>query len=156
MKTVDTITRGADGHLLIAIGVDAGRTIIPEVVYRNGYDQSTWTKVNEIPAVAGPLQLLSGTTWVVTGGAPTKILSSTDSGATWRTVIPPMSLYGVQAGFGMASWASVDIGWIVDRCQDLTFRDNGQPTGRDCGDRSRDLVLLVTTDGGATWTEIGQ
>jgi photosystem II stability/assembly factor-like uncharacterized protein len=155
MKTVEAIVRGDDGHLLIAIRIDAVQKEFPVVVYRNGDDPSSWTQVAEIPAVAGPLQFLSGSTWVLTGGAPSKILSTTDSGATWRTVIPPMSLYHLQAGFGTPRWTGVETGWIVDQCLDLTFHDDGSPTGYDCGDRSRDLVLLVTTDGGATWTEIG-
>jgi len=157
-KELTQVIRGTDGHLLITfdIYVDQPGVGFPAFVWRNGDDPSSWTKVAELPDVAGPIQLLSGTTWVLTGGAPSKIFSTTDAGATWRSVIPPMSLYSVQAGFGTASWTSVDTGWIVDKCQDLTFRDDGSPTGYDCGDRSRDLVLLVTTDGGASWTEIGR
>jgi photosystem II stability/assembly factor-like uncharacterized protein len=157
-KDVTQAIRGTDGHLLITmdIYVDQPGVGFPAFVWRNGDGPASWTKIAKLPAVAGPLQFLSEDTWVLTGGAPSRILSTTDAGATWRTVIPPFSLYHVQAGFGTPSWTSVDTGWIVDECQDLTYRDDGSPTGYDCGDRSRDLVLLVTTDGGATWREVGK
>jgi photosystem II stability/assembly factor-like uncharacterized protein len=148
MKVVDGIVRGPDGHLLIAISVDAGRTLIPETVYRNGDDPSSWTKVDELPpGNEQPFQFLTGNTWIVTAGAPTEILSTSDAGAHWRTVVPAISLYGVQAGVGRASWGSVETGWVMEECRELNAQQ--------CGDKPRDLVLLVTTDGGATWTQVG-
>ena len=157
MKTVDGIVRGPDGHLLIALRVDGGRTEIPMVVYRNGDDPSSWTKVNELPpGYEQPFQFLTGNSWVVTAGAPTEIFSTSDAGAHWQTVVPAISLYGVQAGGGAASWGSLDTGWLAEECRMAILDDQGAPiAGQSCGDKPRDLVLLVTSDGGATWTQVG-
>ena len=157
MKTVDGIVRGPDGHLLIALRVDGGRTEIPMVVYRNGDDPSSWTKVNELPpGYEQPFQFLTGNSWVVTAGAPTEIFSTSDAGAHWQTVVPAISLYGVQAGGGAASWGSLDTGWLAEECRMAILNDQGAPiAGQSCGDKPRDLVLLVTSDGGATWTQVG-
>jgi len=156
MKTVDGIVRGADGHLVIALGVDGGRTPIPEVVYRGGDDPSSWTKVNELPPGYGqPFQFVTGNSWIVTAGAPTEVFSTTDSGAHWQTVVPAISLYGVQAGQGPASWGSLTTGWVAEECRMAILDDQGAPIpGRSCT-KPRDMVVLVTTDGGATWTQVG-
>ena len=147
MKVVDGIVRGVDGHLLIALRVEAERTLIPETVYRNGNDPSSWTKVDELPpGNEQPFQFLSGNTWIVTAGAPTEILSTTDAGGHWQTVVPAISLFGVQAGFGRATWGSVETGWVTEECRELHAGSCSDP---------RAIVLLVTTDGGATWTRIG-
>ncbi|TMK30559.1 MAG: hypothetical protein E6G61_06130 [Actinobacteria bacterium] len=153
MKEVVAIVRGLDGHLLIALGVDGS----PEVVYRNGGYPSTWSQVDEVPTgIAQPFQFLSPTSWVFTAGAPGEILSTIDAGAHWRTVVPSISLYGVQAGEGPASWGSLETGWGVEECRWTLLSADGSPgSGRSCGDRPHDIVLLVTSDGGATWTRIG-
>ena len=148
MKVVNGIVRGADGHLLIALSVEGGRTPIPQIVYRNGNDPSSWTKVDELPpGNEQPFQFLTGNTWVVTAGAPTEIVSTSDAGVHWQTVVPAISLYGVQAGGGPASWGSLTTGWVAEECRELNAQQ--------CGDQPRALVLLVTTDGGATWTQVG-
>ena len=48
------------------------------------------------------------------------------------------------------SFASPDRGWAVERC-----RTPGRPT-RYCDGTSGDTALFATTDGGRTWTRIGQ
>jgi photosystem II stability/assembly factor-like uncharacterized protein len=155
MKTVDAIVRGDDGHLVIALHDDDP---VPEVVYRNGDSPSAWTEVTEIPGPGDqPFQFLSATTWIVTEGAPTQVISTTDGGNTLHTVIPNLSLYGVQAGNIQASWGSLRTGWATEPCRDTRLTADGSPRagGVACPNDGRDAVLILTTDGGATWEVIG-
>jgi photosystem II stability/assembly factor-like uncharacterized protein len=73
--------------------------------------------------------------------------STTDGGKSWRDVT------GQQ--LGSPTWTytfgSPDVGWSLYRC--AFVRERPDPY---CDDTSALSVLLVTRDGGRTWTPIGE
>ena len=142
MKGVGEILREANGHLLISLGVQSSGSPIPEAIYESGNDTSTWRLVSEAPPGDMSVQLLSDTTWVLTG--PDEIRTTTDAGAHWTSLVPPASLFYEQPSL---QFATLRTGWATLECQHVK--------GHDCGTNPRAIVLFVTTDSGATWTPIG-
>jgi hypothetical protein len=147
LKSIETIARDADGQLLVTIDAAPAGAILQKGLWRNGPTASDWTLVQQLPESGDALvQYLDATTWVVTNGDRSVINATTDAGRTWRRTEPTISLTATTAQNRGVSWGSVETGWTYLGCRPFDLRA--------CGDQP--TYLLLTTDGGATWTGIGR
>ncbi len=135
------------GRIVLPIAIADG----PDALYESTDDGQTWRllKTWEQPQ-NGDLawQALSDSTWVLADRDGVAVWSTTNSGAVWRRVVGESMVKDL----GL-SWATPDHGWGFHRCE----RDPSSPGYPDplCDGNQLKSVLLVTSDGGQTWTPIG-
>jgi photosystem II stability/assembly factor-like uncharacterized protein len=141
LKSIRSIRLEDNGRLLIFMDAARNDGSGGAGIYESTDDPTAWRVAYGDPGDTD-VQFLSDTTWVITSNAPSEVRRTFDAGATWTTVVPTTSLYAAWSH----DWASPDVGWATEECRWL----------EGCtGDRST-LVVLRTTDGGATWTLMGQ
>src|SRR4029077_3792206 len=101
-------------------------------------------------APRGEVRLLSMTDWVLTSENPTGTLSTEDGGLSWRTVVG-----GSRIHFDATSIASAADVWAIHDCRRFAgaFYPGPDPY---CDGRGVEEVLLATSDGGKTWSAVGQ
>jgi len=146
LKSILDVLHEDSGRLLVSFSAARnGPGALPNAVYESTDDPASWRLLLTEPDGDYDVQFLSETTWVMTSGAPTEVRSTIDAGATWSTVVPTVSLYYVQP-FSARQWATLRTGWAKEECRWLA----------DCTQDPDTSVVLVTTDSGATWREIGQ
>ncbi len=171
-----------DGHIVLAISsiyVDslleqpdpqAGCVVICQdtLLYTSADDGRSWQYV----ATSAPMHLLddsqeflSPTEWVLMSAAETGVVpwgppepvamrltftSTVDGGANWRTTTQssPFPMIGVH-------FATPDIGWATTRCEPGPTAPNTFVCPTDAKPTNR-TVLIQTTDGGLTWSSIGE
>ena len=137
LKEIVDIVQDDGGPITMAIMVNGG----DGAVYEATADPATWRSVRSLP---GPdVQLLSSTTWVV-NSTHAEFRSTLDAGEHWRiraTSTPFRQL---------PHFATPDDGWVVVGCDP----DSILPQDQHCDGTTKETILLVTSDGGATWTEI--
>lgn len=146
LKTVDGVLREARGRLLIAVRADGGRTALPQAVYESGTEPDSWRLVYEEPILDGSVEFLSDASWVLTSGSPSEVRTTADGGGTWTTVARPDDVLTSAS----PQFATPQTGWVRQQCQ--------WALGSACGpsfDEAQALLLLVTKDGGVTWTVVG-
>ena len=145
MKGISDIFQEEDGRLLLSIGVDGGRHAIPQALYESGDDPASWRLVAQLPDTFD-VQFLSAADWVLTSDhALSEVRSTSDGGAHWQITKASASIYNL----GGYQFASSETGWATEECR---YADPPIPS---CDRQSHAHVLLVTRDGGATWTRIG-
>jgi hypothetical protein len=141
LKSIRAIRREESGRLVVFL--DASRNgpgVLPPAIYESTDDPATW-RVLSTDAGDSDLTFLSETTWLASSSAPSEVRTTLDRGTTWTTVIPSVSLY-----YSTRWWATLQTGWATQECHWLAG----------CTQDPDAIVVMVTTDGGATWTEIGQ
>jgi photosystem II stability/assembly factor-like uncharacterized protein len=163
------------GHIVLAIPsiyVDKCVTICQAtMLYTSADDGRSWEYVPTAAPIHLSLdtQFLSPTAWVLVSAAewgpswlPTReqygpefngqtFTSTVDGGATWRTTTrsSPFPANGV-------NFATPDIGWAISACEPAASTANDfvcDPTDIRGTNRT---ILIQTTDGGLTWSSIGE
>ncbi len=140
---------GDDGRIELAVSV-GGETTDNEAIFESLDAGRSWRLVKAWPQAAHAdfsAQPLSGTSWVVAGPDGSEIWSSTDDGATWRLVTGDQTIPFLSMSFG-----SPDHGLATHGCDPHPLIDHGPDPLCD-GVTSR-FYLLVTVDGGRTWTPV--
>lgn len=139
-----TLLADGSGRIVMAMDVDGDIQM-----YTSDDDGLSWQLVRDLGRDAGRVQLLSATEWIFANGS--RVLSTADGGATWRTTEGTSRIYPFEMTF-----ASPDRGWALLGCFGYpaegfsTYCAAAQP-----GVRDETVVFLATTDGGRTWTRIG-
>lgn len=143
MKHVVAIVPEEDGRILLEISADAERN--PDSIYESGADTATWRLVAGMPDFTFEAQLLNATDWVSVSQPPfSEVHWTEDAGAHWRTTTVTTQIHNLSA----YRFASQNTGWGTEEC-DMT------PRVSTCADIGLARALLVTTDGGSTWTRLG-
>ena len=159
------------GHIVLAIAsiyVDTCVVVCQDtMLYTSADDGRSWQYV----PTAAPMhlsidtQFLSTTEWVLVSAAETGVVpwgppepvamrltftSTVDGGANWRTTTQssPFPMYGIH-------FATPDIGWATTRCEPGPTAPNTFVCPTDPKPTNR-TVLIQTTDGGLTWSSIGE
>jgi hypothetical protein len=142
-KWIEQFWLEADGALQIAILADDRGS-----VWRSRDDGATWRLVKALPRdveVSGD-DFLTPTTWVFELADGTGFRSTVDSGAHWRIT---KTNSDIRIAADTKTFVSRDIGWGYRVCRSSFGRK------ADCaGDE--DDVLVATSDGGRTWSRLGQ
>lgn len=137
LKEIVDIVQDIGGPFRMAIMVNGG----DPAVYESTDDPATWRLVRTLP---GPdVQLLSSTTWVVVTSR-SEFRSTTDAGAHWRTTVTPTEFRE------RPRFATPDTAWVTVSCSP----DPHLPPDPHCDGTTTQGMVLVTSDGGATWTRI--
>jgi photosystem II stability/assembly factor-like uncharacterized protein len=137
LKEIVDIVQDDGGPITMAIMVNGG----DGAVYEATADPATWRLVRTLP---GPdVQLLSSTTWVV-AATHAEFRSTVDAGEHWRTTSTPTRFREIPR------FATPDDGWLIATCNP----DSILPKDPLCNATTKGTMLLVTSDGGATWTRI--
>jgi photosystem II stability/assembly factor-like uncharacterized protein len=137
LKEIVDIVQDDGGPITMAIMVNGG----DGAVYESTADPATWRLVRTLP---GPdVQLLSSTTWVE-ASTRAEFRSTVDAGEHWRTRATSTPFRQ------LPRFATPDDGWVVVGCNP----DSLLPQDLHCDGTTKETMLLVTSDGGATWTRI--
>jgi photosystem II stability/assembly factor-like uncharacterized protein len=137
LKEIVDIVQDDGGPITMAIMVNGGEG----AVYEATADPATWRLVRTLP---GPdVQILSSTTWVVVS-THTEFRSTVDAGEHWR-IRATSTPFRERPRF-----ATPDDGWVIVGCNP----DSILPQDRHCDGATKETMLLITSDGGATWTRI--
>jgi photosystem II stability/assembly factor-like uncharacterized protein len=152
-KTVIAAWGDGSGLIVVALGVDGAPGVFHDQIYTSTDDGRSWQYV----ATQDPLhigqnsQFLSATEWILVADDASTFMSTTDGGATWRTVTGAVRFY-VNFNPNNVSFASPDVGWLRPSCNDPM---TPEPRASVCTKNdTSNMVLLQTTDGGATWTPL--
>jgi photosystem II stability/assembly factor-like uncharacterized protein len=137
LKEFVDIVQDDGGPITMAILVNGG----DGAVYESTDDPATWRLVRTLP---GPdVQLLSSTTWVV-ASSHGEFRSTVDAGAHWRTRATSTPFRE------LPRFATPDTAWVTVTCNP----DSILPQDAHCDGRTKESMLIVTSDGGATWTRL--
>ncbi len=143
-KFIQWISLADGGGIVMAIS--AGDEV--PSVWQSDDDGRSWHLLKALPPeIAGmAADFVSPTEWILYQEDGSAVRSTVDGGATWRTT------KGTDASIRLdkVSFASPDRGWAVEECSD------SRPADANCDGTSGDTVFFATTDGGRTWTRIGQ
>jgi photosystem II stability/assembly factor-like uncharacterized protein len=146
MKSVSAITREDSGRLLVSIEISPeGRLDFPDAIYESVGETATWHFVEQLP-LGTSVQFLSPTEWVRLSNAPSAIAWTVDAGAHWESITPSTSLYDFMPETAH-QFATTRTGWAIKQC--------GFSAAAACKDPHATL-LFATSDGGASWTEVGK
>ena len=140
LKEFVDIHQDDGGPIIMAISVMGGGA----AVYESTDDPAAWRLVRTLP-VGDDVQLLSSTVWVLTAGSASEIRSTVDAGEHWRTTATPTRF------FQIPRFATPDDGWLIASCYSPNSTLPKDPL---CDPTTEGTMLLVTSDGGATWTRI--
>jgi len=150
IESIGTPWIGDDGHIAFAARVDSTVTVGRfDGLYNSVDGGRTWETLRIWPVgTLEDAQPWSATEWMLMGYDHAAFWSTTDGGETWRDV--------TSQPLGSPTWTysfgSPDVGWSLYRCAFVRQRPDTY-----CGDDTSGLsVLLVTRDGGRTWTPIGE
>jgi len=160
-----------DGHIVLAItSIYHSRCVVicqDTLLYTSADDGRSWQHApTAAPThLSSDTQFLSPAEWVLVSAAETGVVawgppepvamrltftSTVDGGANWRTTTQssPFPMSGVH-------FATPDIGWATTRCEPGPTAPNTFvcPTDPKLANRT---VLIQTTDGGLTWSSIGE
>ncbi len=134
---------------------DAGRIVMaisagdePPSVWQSDDDGRSWRLLKALPSeIAGmAADFVSPTEWILYQEDGSAVRSTVDGGVTWRTTTGT----DLSIRLDKVSFASPDLGWAVEQCRDFS------PTDPYCDGKTGDTAVFATTDGGRTWTRIGQ
>lgn len=133
----------ADGALRLAMLADDRGS-----VWRSRDDGATWELVKALPRdvdVSGG-DLMTPTTWVFELADGTGFRSTVDAGAHWRIT---KTNSDIRIAADTKTFVSREMGWGYRVCR--------SPFGRraDCAGKE-DNALVATSDGGRTWSRLGQ
>ena len=143
------------GRIVVAVHPD-GPPPVHDRIYTSSDDGRSWQFAAD---VAGPgtarsstsagrnAQFLSASEWILIAGDGSSVASTVDGGAHWRTVVGSLAF-----NIGSSSFASPDVGWAVALCGPHEY----PPTHPACDPTGVKRLLLQTTDGGRTWTPVGE
>jgi len=169
-----------DGHIVLAISsIYHSRCVVicqDTLLYTSADDGRSWQYV----ATSAPMhllddsqsQFLSPTEWVLVSEAETADIglpfavatrltftSTVDGGAHWRTTTQSSPIPFVSwtaSTTGGVDFATPDIGWAIASCDTAPTALNDfacDPVGNKAPRRT---ILVQTTDGGLTWSSIGE
>jgi hypothetical protein len=146
MKGVGDIIDAGNGHFIAVMGASPdGPGVLPGAVYESTDDPAAWQLLYTQSYVGDmEIEFLTPSIWMDRSSAPSQIRTTMDSGNSWQTVIPAESLYYAQ----FDKFGSPSTGWLTIECRWL-------PTPNGCDKNQGNQYLFVTTDGGATWTQVG-
>ena len=114
-----------------------------------GSSRRTWLARARLDPRPRPAAMPSSSTseWILIAGDGSSVASTVDGGAHWRTVVGSLAF-----NIGSSSFASPDVGWAVALCGPHEY----PPTHPACDPTGVKRLLLQTTDGGRTWTPVGE
>ena len=149
LKWVEALWADGTGRVVLAMDLGAG----PQL-YVSADGARSWLFIRSWPSfVSGntgigyKVALLSGDQWILVAEDGSGSWSTLDGGSNWRNATgAPTAL------LDEVSVASTDRFLAVHRC-DLRRTVTGEPDPA-CGDPVVDTVLLRTSDGGRTWTQV--
>jgi photosystem II stability/assembly factor-like uncharacterized protein len=95
---------------------------------------------------------LSTDEWVLVGGDGTSVLSTTDAGASWRTITGERPIHYLSN----PTFASPDHGWALHDCERGKITGLGRGPDPYCDGNTLATVLLETTDGGKSWNPLAK
>jgi photosystem II stability/assembly factor-like uncharacterized protein len=149
-RSVITAWEDPGGRIVMALSVMFNGQSLDQI-YTSSDDGRSWEYLQtQVPLHIGQnSQFLSATEWILVAPDASTFMSTTDGGATWRTVTGAAPF-----GIASASFGSPDVGWAIPDCQGmhLPYSSFCDPTDV----KGLKKVLLQTTDGGATWNAVGQ
>jgi photosystem II stability/assembly factor-like uncharacterized protein len=139
---------GDDGTLVVPIS-----DIDHDTLYASADNGHSWRLLKVLPfsRYGWDAQLLSATTAIIAARDGSAIWSTVDGGSTWREILGPTV---ANRGLG-TSFISRDRGWATHSCGS---RESWQTPAPDplCDGTGLKSMLLTTSDGGHTWTPVGQ
>jgi photosystem II stability/assembly factor-like uncharacterized protein len=140
---------GAGGQIVMAISNgDKG------ALFRSDDDGQSWQLVKSWTEPGSgyvPLRL-SSDEWVLVGGDGTSVLSTTDAGASWRTITGERPIHYLSN----PTFASPDHGWALHDCERGKITGLGRGPDPYCDGNTLATVLLETTDGGKSWNPLAK
>jgi photosystem II stability/assembly factor-like uncharacterized protein len=142
-KWIEQFRLEADGALQIAILADDRGS-----VWRSRDDGATWQLVKALPRdveVSGG-DFVTPTTWVFELADGTGFRSTVDSGAHWRIT---KTKGDIRIAADTKTFVSPEIGWGYRLCR-TSFGPRAS-----CSE-DEDEALVATSDGGRTWSRLGQ
>jgi photosystem II stability/assembly factor-like uncharacterized protein len=138
----------ADGAIVLAVSAGG-----PIGVFRSADDGQTWQMLQSWQdTTMGGLAFtpLSPRVWVLADPVGTEVISTTDGGDHWRTVMGDRRIFSL-----VTTFATPDHGWAAHECD----RDPNPMINRGpdpfCDGNALTSVLLETTDGGKSWHPLG-
>ena len=146
------------GRIVLAVHPE-GPPPVDDRIYTSGDDGRSWqlaadlrdgspdARVFNTPQDGRNAQFLSASEWVLIAGDGSSVASTLDGGAHWRTVVGSLAF-----NIGSSSFASPDVGWAFPLCGPNEY----PPTHPACDPTGVKRLLLQTTDGGSTWTPVGE
>ena len=138
---------------------DDGTLVVPisdidhETLYASDDNGHSWRLMKVLPYThyGWDAQLLSATTAVIVAADGSAIWSTVDGGSTWREITGAT----VANGGISTSFISPDHGWAKHTCGPGRSWVSPAPDAL-CDGTGLKSMLLTTSDGGHTWTPIGQ
>lgn len=139
---------GNDGTLVVPI-----EDIDHDTLYASDDNGRSWRLLKVLPFTQSrwDAQVLSATTAVIAAADGSLIWSTVDGGSTWRQILGQTV---PNSGLSM-SFVSPDHGWARHSCGPRESWVTPEPDSL-CDGTGLKSILLTTSDGGHTWTPIGQ
>ncbi len=119
-------------------------------IYESRDDGQTWRFVKGV-RMPSEVDLLSATTWILVAQDGSEVWSTVDGGDSWRRVIGTTRLW-----LQPSSFSSPDHGWAMHPCPNENGGSVVPGPDRFCDGTGLKQVFLTTTDGGRTWTQLGE
>jgi len=144
LKNVDQVFVEPNGRLLVELSASPdGPGGHPNGIYESTDDPAAWTLLYT-ETETDSVQFLSATTWIAHFNPANRIRITLDAGATWADLTSTTQLY-YAAG---PTFGSLRTSWFTVECRPPPYEPQ-------CSHSDRTTGLFVTTDGGATWSEVG-
>jgi photosystem II stability/assembly factor-like uncharacterized protein len=134
------------GRIVLAVHPE-GPPPVHDRIYTSGDDGRSWRLAADLSPGGRNVQVLSASEWILVADDGSSVASTVDGGAHWGTVVGSLTF-----NIGSSSFASPDVGWAVPLCGPHEY----PPTHPACDPTGVKHLLLQTTDGGRTWTPVGE
>jgi photosystem II stability/assembly factor-like uncharacterized protein len=141
LKNISAIRRDSDGRILLGIQAETGASI-----YDSSDDGRSWHLLKGW-TIDYDTQFLSATDWIAfhrgSGDLPT--WSTTNGGESWLPTSQTILCCADSRRF-----VTPEIGWAIESCRSIGPKDVF------CDHTFEQTALVMTTDGGANWTQLGR